>query len=152
MFRTVSLFLLLLAYVAGTGHCVVTSAACLENDGGACHFPADGGEIPGIGDSDAHPCAGHAPHAADCEVESMLAAPNAFGAMERWLPPLEEVADFGDVIGRLAGLFRIVRDEPAERVLSRQDWDCVRCLARGWQFMTRAAAPVRAPSVAMFAR
>ncbi|MDR2429731.1 MAG: hypothetical protein LBD14_02320 [Puniceicoccales bacterium] len=152
MFRTVSLFFLLLAYVAGTGHCVVMSAACLENDGGSCHFPAEENEVGDIGDPGARPCAGHAPHGVDCEVESMLAAPSAFGALARLLPPPAEAAGFAGVIGRFAVLFRAVPDVPRECVLFRRDWDCVRCLARGWQFMTRAAAPARAPSVVVFAR
>jgi hypothetical protein len=172
MFRSLSIVLLLLAYVAGTGHCALATALCLSIEGGEHHTPrsaaalentaafdaagtfssASAGTPANIGalpSSDAsvastsHADCGHLPHGAGCSLEKTLVAPvDSHGAKK-------VLGMVGAAV--LVALFCVcarclaANAPPVLTGAADRGRGSLLLLAHGWQFTARAAGFARAP-------
>ncbi|MDR2513559.1 MAG: hypothetical protein LBD01_07195 [Puniceicoccales bacterium] len=140
--RALSVIAVLIAYLLGAFHCVLAELACQEIDRGACHTQVSSApaQITEVGDEEGH----FHHHDTVCEVEPTLLAPNASEGKNRApVPRINEPppAWVKCLIAALATVCAL----PQQHMSAWLEREHLPFIASGWQFMTRACAPARAP-------
>ncbi|MDR3228145.1 MAG: hypothetical protein LBT53_01850 [Puniceicoccales bacterium] len=143
--------LLLLAYLAGTGHCAIATALCESIHDDDCHSPISPAANTFFSETDGH--AGHLPHGGDCLVDTGLSTARNFAETVR-VPNANSgsCAVSGDalVFGALAAALKHFGALPPPQITRagapRKTHDRLLGLACGWQFATHAAGLARAPN------
>jgi hypothetical protein len=139
--RSFSIVLLLLAYIAGMGHCALATMICQTTD--ADHHAHEIHTAAVAQDNTPHePCEhhndGHVPHGHDCTLDDSLASPpdlsNAGKLLTSAIPfPLFVILLCPEVTA------------PPAPELPQNSSDSISLIAHGWQFLARAAGFSRAP-------
>jgi hypothetical protein len=112
-------------------------------------LPADAPDSRSAGQDGSIPHPDHIPHESDCSIDALLSTQNPESGTARLPSPhvLFVVAAFC-AIGCLCARCQALAVQPTGLVsFVRRTRERLLLLARGWQFLTRAALPSRAPSV-----